>query len=149
MEDKDMLKRIEFLEKELAKINGKKGLKGIIKQAFTRMNVLIGVVCTLLISSLILYAAQITFSDGEVISAEEVNANFTELYDDISSLQNETANLSESSWLKNGDDLYFSEGNVGIGNDSPEAMLDVNGSVITGGGDYDHPFRPDDFITKG
>jgi trimeric autotransporter adhesin len=35
-------------------------------------------------------------------------------------------------WSQNGSDIYYSSGNVGVGDSTPDAMLDVNGEIIIG-----------------
>jgi len=48
--------------------------------------------------------------------------------------------IMNSRWLSSGSDIYFSEGNVGIGTATPSAILDVTGGnnwdVINGEGDF-------------
>ncbi len=59
----------------------------------------------------------------------------------------DTAIISDDGdWTQSGADLYFDTGNVGIGTDTPSALLDVAGQVtteileITGGADLAEPF---------
>ena len=58
-----------------------------------------------------------TFSDGSVISASEMNTNFQYLIE-------RSLDLSTS-----GTDLYYNDGNVGIGTDTPTSKLDVAGDI--------------------
>lgn len=80
MDNRDLIQKIENLEKEVAGIKNRPGIKGFFNRAFTRTTVLAGVAISALLTGIFLYAAQIVFEDGTVISAAEVNANFTELY---------------------------------------------------------------------
>jgi ribosomal protein S6E (S10) len=38
--------------------------------------------------------------------------------------------LPESTWLKNGSNLYYNSGNVGVGLDNPEGMLEIYGNSV-------------------
>lgn len=81
MKDNDMMKRIELLEEELNTLRKRdRGVGGIFAQIFSRASLLIGICTTIVITTILLYAAQITFSDGTVISADDMNSNFSELY---------------------------------------------------------------------
>ena len=63
-----------------------------------------------------------SFSTGGVISATRFNENFTYIADRL--------------WDKNGSDLYYDGGNVGLGTSGPEHQLHVAGSgVVAGFGD--------------
>ncbi len=83
MKELMLQQEIEQLRKEVAEIRAKRDSRARVKRYFSKMNVLIGVGITIVFSSLFLYAAQTVFVDGTVISAEEVNANFTELYEKV------------------------------------------------------------------
>jgi hypothetical protein len=87
MDEKKMFHTIEKLEKEIADLKGSKfknRLHNFFSKSFTKVHWIIGIVIVVVASSLIVYATQITFTDGTVISANEVNSNFTELYDKTS-----------------------------------------------------------------
>ena len=116
MEYQRLINKVEELEREIKVLKEKGNSKGFFKKLFSRMNVIIGVTLTVIISSIVLYAAQITFTDGTVISAGEVNNNFNELYD--------------VAWSKSGNDLYYNNGNVGVGTDSPQSALQVDGGYL-------------------
>lgn len=82
-----MYQTIEKLEKEIAVLKGSKlrnRFRNFFSKSFTKVHWIIGIVIVVVASSLIVYATQITFTDGTVISASEVNSNFTELYDKTS-----------------------------------------------------------------
>ncbi len=40
--------------------------------------------------------------------------------------------LTDSLWLENGTDIYYLEGNVGIGVNNPRAKLEINGGIVIG-----------------
>lgn len=83
---------------------------------FSKINLFFGVFISALITSMVLYAAQITFTEGTVISASEMNSNFTELYTMVNNLKNIFDGVS-----RDGNNIVFSGVNVQI----------VNGSGIT------------------
>lgn len=88
MENEQIISKLKQLEHEIAELKSNRGLKAFLRKSFSKLNVIIGIICTIMISSLVLYAAQAVFTDGEIISAGEVNANFTELYDKAAELLN-------------------------------------------------------------
>ena len=69
-------------------------MKTYFQKAFRSTNVIVGVFFSFIVAAVLLHAAQITFSSGDVISADDMNANFTELYNKVSSLESQTATLS-------------------------------------------------------
>ena len=84
MDEKKIYQIIEKLENEIIELKGSKfknRFRNFFSKSFTKVHWIIGIVIVLIASSLIVYATQITFTDGTVISASEVNSNFTELYD--------------------------------------------------------------------
>jgi hypothetical protein len=87
MNNQKLAKEIEQLKHEIFEIKSNKGFKGFMKKSFSKFNILIGVGLTIFLTSIVLWAAQITFTDGTVISATDVNNNFTELF-------NKTKNIS-------------------------------------------------------
>jgi hypothetical protein len=87
MNEKKMYQTIEKLEKEIADLKESKlrnRIQNFFSKSFTKVHWILGIVIVVVASSLIVYATQITFTDGTVISASEVNSNFTELYDKTS-----------------------------------------------------------------
>jgi hypothetical protein len=86
MENNELLQKIEKLENEMAEMKASRGLRAFLRRAFTRTSMVVGVAVAALLTGLILYAAQITFVDGTIISAADVNANFTELYNNVTQL---------------------------------------------------------------
>jgi len=55
---------------------------------FRKTNVIAGIVITAMIASAVLFAAQISFQDNTIISAGDVNNNFTELFTRMQSAEN-------------------------------------------------------------
>lgn len=96
MDNEKLIQEIEELKKEVSnlKANAVEGRKGRFRRfmgtAFRRLNIVIGIAITTVISSLILYAATVEkpfdFKEGEIISAEEVNSNFNVLFTAIEDL---------------------------------------------------------------
>lgn len=131
MNEEKLMQEIELLKREIEDLKRARGstlslnrFGKFIKKSFTKLNLVIGIVITLVASSLIVYATQIskpyTFTDGTVISASEVNANFDALYG--------------TAWSKvDTGGIYYDSGNVGIGTASPRAMLDLGGNLLVGG----------------
>ncbi len=84
MSDRDIFQELENLKNEVTELKNKRmGLRDYFKKALAKTNILAGVLIALVSTSVIVYAAQIMFNSGEVISAADVNANFTELYDAV------------------------------------------------------------------
>lgn len=75
------------------------------------------VAMAVLISVAVVYAATVpyTFTSGTVAKSSEVNSNFSY--------------LADRSWEKSESNLYYSNGNVGIGTSSPDRNLVVAGST--------------------
>lgn len=123
MNDNNLLNELEHLKKKVEALEKSQTgrLHAFLKRAFTKTSVLVGVAIAAVVTGAIIYAAQNVFVDGTIISAADVNSNFTELYG--------------RAWSKNGSDLYYSAGNVGIGMDTPGSKLAVNGIIqSTSGG---------------
>lgn len=86
--EKSFTEKIEQLEKRISELETKpNGIKNYFKKAFRKTNVIIGIAAAALATGIILYAAQITFTDGTVISAADVNSNFKQLFDKTSALE--------------------------------------------------------------
>ncbi len=73
-------------------------------------------VLLVLVLAVVAYAATVpyTFSSGTTAKSSEVNSNFTY--------------LANRSWELSGSNLYYSNGNVGIGESSPMGLLQVGGT---------------------
>ncbi len=98
MNDNNLYQKIESLETKISQLENQKGIKGFFKQFFSKINMAISIGLTVFVSSLVVYAAQTVFVNGTVISATDVNANFTELYNKVNDF---SANIAE---LYNNDD---------------------------------------------
>jgi len=97
MKHNDLLQKIEQLEQKVSALeNQKQGIRKYFSTAFRKTNVIIGIVISVMIASAILFAAQITFTNGTVISATDVNANFTELYNSVLSAETFTGSIANS-----------------------------------------------------
>ena len=97
MDENKMFQTIEKLEKEIVDLKGSKlrnRFRNFFSKSFTIVHWIIGIIIVVVASSIIVYATQITFTDGTVISANEVNSNFTELYTETSELYDKTSNYS-------------------------------------------------------
>ncbi len=117
MENDELLQKIEKLEWEVAQLKSSHGFKSFIKRIFNKSSFIIGIVVIAIFTGFLAWAAQIMFTNGTVISATDVNSNFTELY--------------KSSWAVDatGQNVYWNKGNVGIGTTTPSAKLEVDGTV--------------------
>ncbi len=97
MNEEKLLQEIEDLKQRIDGLEATKkagAFRRFVGRSFSKMNVLVGVGITVLITSLIAYAAQISFQDGELIVAEDVNANFTELYDRVGALESDPGTVN-------------------------------------------------------
>ncbi|MBF0518467.1 MAG: tail fiber domain-containing protein [Nitrospirae bacterium] len=74
------------------------------------------VVLLVLVLAVVAYAATVpyTFTSGTTAKSSEVNSNFTY--------------LASRSWELSGSNLYYSSGSVGIGESSPNGLLQVGGT---------------------
>lgn len=105
---------------------------GWTRQLYTRRGRL-SFVLGLALSSVVIYAATISkpfnFTDGQVISASQVNSNFDTLYTESNSKETRITSLEAVAWLKGSSGFYTNETKVGVGVTAPAARLDVNGAV--------------------
>jgi hypothetical protein len=99
MNEKELIHELEQLKKEVAEIKAHRGFAGFLKRSFTGMNVAFGVGCTIVFTSIIIYASQTLFTDGDIISAGQVNANFTELYNKTYALETYANPAYDSGWV--------------------------------------------------
>lgn len=76
----DLKKEIDELKNEVYSLKKTSRFQGFAGNAFSKLSIAAGIFITVLIASVLLYAAQISFTDGTVISASDVNHNFNELY---------------------------------------------------------------------
>ena len=97
MKNKNVLHEIELLKKEIAALKSSRGFKNILRKAFTKTSILIGIASAFIATSIIIYAATIskpyTFTDGTVISAAEVNGDFDALYTESNAQHTRIATL--------------------------------------------------------
>ena len=78
-----------------------------------------------------------TFTAGTQASSSQMNANFTSVKDKFDELDatntDKETRLSglevKGQWEKNGSDIYFNGGNVGLGVNNPGQKLSVNGKI--------------------
>ena len=84
--DEQYIKKITELEQKITELQNTKE-KSVRSGLFNKLNIIIGVTIALVVTSLLIYATQVTFTDGTVISAAEVNNNFNELYAEDASLK--------------------------------------------------------------
>jgi len=101
--------------------------------AVAQRRMLLGYGLGLLTSSMVIYGAVIskpfTFTDGQVISASQVNGNFDALFSEINSKETRINALEAASWTKASAGLYTNESKVGVGVTAPATRLDVKGAV--------------------
>lgn len=107
------------------------GVKGLYARR-GRMSFVLGLAA----SSLVVYAASVSkpfnFTDGQVISSAQVNANFDTLYSESNSKETRITALEAVAWLKGSTGFYTNEAKVGVGETAPATRLDVKGMVKVG-----------------
>ena len=108
MQPEPLEDRIERLERDIRRLRGH------------HRRTLLVVTLVAFLGSTLLYAIPHSFSTGDIISASEINDNFSF--------------LNARTWSLNGSDLYFSSGNVGIGTDTPTTALSVAGQITDADG---------------
>lgn len=119
MNEENILQKIDTLEKEIAELKNapkKRNFSNLLQKTFHKSHFVIGIIITLVATSLIVYGTQINFTDGTVISASEVNSNFTELYNKV----------SEPSFVHRGDPAVFDYNNLGLTADGGFYDLDLS-----------------------
>ena len=97
MDEKRLLERIERLEAEITNKNESK-VKVYFNKAISKTNAIVGILIAFVVTGVVLYAAQINFTDGTVISATEVNSNFTELHTDLSNHDTRLTTIETNQW---------------------------------------------------
>lgn len=100
---------------------------------YARRGVLLGYGLGLVTTSVVIYGAVVskpyTFTDGQVVSAAQINSNFDTLYTEINSKDSRITTLEGASWTKGANGLYTNEAKVGVGITAPATRFDVNGAV--------------------
>lgn len=95
MTDEKIIRELERLRAEVDRLSAHR--PGFWKRTFSKTSVLIGVALAFVVSSLIVYAATISkpydFTDGTIISAAEVNADFNALYTESNAKETRLAAL--------------------------------------------------------
>lgn len=137
MDNERLIEKIEQLEKEIIDLKASvKNRKGFFLKAFSKLNVITGVFISALITSAVLYAAQISFTDGDPISADQVNGNFTELYDAIASMDTLLSGIETtfSGVTRTDNVIQFSGVNVQIvsGSGATDGAVNGLGNLIVG-----------------
>jgi len=105
MKHNELDSKILELENRIKQIEGSRkfSMKDYIKNSITRRNNIIGITIAAVLATVFAYAAKISFVDGDVISADDVNSNFTELYTSVSNLESNSG-CSNSSHEVSGTD---------------------------------------------
>jgi microcystin-dependent protein len=103
--DKKILQELDRLKAEIAGL--KEGKRGAARQAvFSKTSMLIGITASFVLSSIILYAAMIgkphEFSEGDVISAGEMNDNFDSLFAETNLKETRIADLESAAGALDG-----------------------------------------------
>jgi hypothetical protein len=95
MNEEQITRELERLRAEVDRLSARG--PGFWKRTFSKTSVLIGVALAFVVSSLIVYAATISkpynFTDGTIISADEVNADFNSLYTESNAKETRLAAL--------------------------------------------------------
>lgn len=126
MKNKDILIELEQLKKEIDVLKSEKCVSGNnLKYSFRKKALMLFVVIITAFTTIFLYSSQISFTDGTIISAAEVNSNFTELYN---SMKNVAPVGSIIAWNKS------LSGTPSL----PENWIECNGQTIS---DADSPYN--------
>lgn len=121
MKEHEILHEMNQLKAEMAELkksNESKGIKGYLGRAMNRTSVIAGVLIAGLLATAVLYATRIPFLNGEIIDADHVNDNFTELYTKVTALETQNATNSVImvpvgsivAWTNKGDTLSLPNG---------------------------------------
>ncbi len=106
MNDNELRLELERLKADIAELKKKEQRNSLKRTLFTRTNMLAGITLSFLLSSIILYGAIIgkphTFSDGDVISADEMNENFDSLYTELNAKDTRIGNIENNAGVLNG-----------------------------------------------
>ncbi|MCP4753245.1 MAG: tail fiber domain-containing protein [Proteobacteria bacterium] len=129
----DLLRKIEDLERKIGRLEqSTMGREQASSSRFNkslkkRIRISLAVAFSLAAVGLVM-AADVphNFGTGGVISATKFNENFSYIVDRL--------------WDKNGSELYYNEGDVGIGTTSPDAKLEIAGHTRIRGSAVDDSF---------
>jgi microcystin-dependent protein len=95
MTDEKIIQELDRLKAEVDRLSARR--PGFWKRTFSKTSILIGVALAFVVTSLIVYAATISkpynFTDGTIISADQVNADFNTLYSEANSKETRLAAL--------------------------------------------------------
>ena len=142
MENEKLLQKIEELQNRIVQLEKKETKKdGFWAGTFKGMHVFTGVLISALITSAVLYAADmIEFKDGTIISAVEVNSNFTDLNTRLAALENTFSGVTRTAEKV----IQFSGVNVQIinGEGSTAGTINGLGNLIVGYNE-EHPDSSD------
>lgn len=134
MNEKELLQRIEELEKTIMELKSNTEKRTSVRsKVFSRLSVAAGVFSAMLVTTALLYADKVVFHDGDLISADQVNSNFTELYDKVAALETTFAGVTRTDNV-----ITFSGVNVMIVSGTGHTYDPPNGlgNLIVG---YDEP----------
>lgn len=111
-------------------------LRTLLSRLYQRRLIVVGYGLGIATSSLLVYAAVIskpyTFTDGTVVSAAQINANFDTLVSEVNSKDSRISSLEAVAWLKGSSGFYTNETKVGVGVSAPAARFEVGGGVKIG-----------------
>lgn len=124
MENEKLLQMIEELQMKINDLENREAReKGFWNRAFSKMHVLAGVMLSVMITSVVLYAADLVeFIDGTTISAEEVNGNFADIDTRLKAMEATFAGVTRADNV-----IQFSGVNVQIVSGSGATNGTVNG----------------------